>query len=31
MDLDPFIWLVVGVMGTFAAALAWASWVTRGR
>ncbi len=31
MGLDPFIWLVVGVMATFAAVLAWASWITRGR
>ncbi len=30
MGLDPFIWVVIGVMTSFALALGWATWITRG-
>lgn len=31
MTLDPFIWFAIGLMSTFGVALAWATWITRGR
>jgi hypothetical protein len=29
MELDPFVWFVVGVMSVFAIVLGWATWHTR--
>lgn len=31
MELPPFIWFVIGLMGTLGVVLGWASWYTRDR